>query len=106
MTFLMNLSAVDTGERFEVVYNVCSYRFKHRVFFKTIIDRNRPEIDTVMKVWPAANWFEREAWELFGINVCNHPDLTRFLLPEDWDEGFPMRKDWVGKDVIPFPERK
>ena len=106
MTFMMNLSGVDTGEHFEVVYNICSYRLKHRVFFKTILDHDKPEIDTVMNVWPAADWYERELWELFGVNIRNHPNLTRFLLPDDWDQGFPMCKDWVGKDVIPFPERK
>jgi len=105
LNFLMNLSAVDTGERFETVYNVCSYRHKHRIFFKVYLDHDKPEVDSVMKIWPAANWLEREAWELFGILIHDHPNLTRFLLPEDWDQGFPMRKDWVGRDVIPLPER-
>jgi NADH-quinone oxidoreductase subunit C len=105
MTFMMNLSAVDTTERMEIVYNVCSYRLKHRVYVKVIIDRDKPEIDSVMKVWPAADWYEREMWELFGINVRNHPNLTRFLLPDDWDQGHPMLKDWVGRDVEPLPER-
>ncbi len=106
LNFLMNLSAVDTGERFETVYNVCSYRHKHRIFFKVyLLDHDQPEVDSVMKIWPAANWYEREAWELFGILIHDHPNLTRFLLPEDWDQGFPMRKDWVGRDVIPMPER-
>ncbi len=106
MTFMMSLSGVDTGERYEIVYNICSYRLKHRVFFKTILNHEKPEVDTVLDIWPAANWYEREVWELFGITIRNHPNLTRFLLPEDWDEGFPMCKGWVGKDVIPFPERK
>jgi len=105
MTFMMNLAAVDTGERYEIIYNVCSYRLKHRLFFKTILDHEKPEIDSVMKVWRAADWYEREAWELFGINIRNHPNLTRFLLPEDWDQGFPMRKGWIGRDVEPLPER-
>lgn len=105
MTFLMNLAAVDTGERFEMIYNVCSYRLKHRLFIKIILDHEKPEIDSVMKIWPAADWYEREAWELFGINIRNHPNLTRFLLPDDWDQGFPMRKNWVGRDVEPLPER-
>ena len=105
MNFLMNLSGVDTGERFEVVYNVCSYRLKHRIYFKILLDRQNAEFDTVRSVWPAADWYEREVWELFGMNVRGHPNLTRFLLPDDWDQGHPLRKDWVGKDVIPFPER-
>lgn len=104
--FLMSLSAVDTGEGFEMVYNVCSYRHKHRILFKVRIDsRDNPEIESVHKIWPAANWYEREVWELFGINILNHPYLKRFLLPDDWDQGNPMLKDWVGKDVIPMPER-
>lgn len=106
MTFLMNVAAVDTGERFEVVYNVCSYALKHRLFFKIVLDREKPEIESVISVWPAANWYEREMWELYGINVRNHPNLTRFLLPDDWNEGFPMRKGWTGTDFIPLPERE
>jgi len=105
LTFMMNLAAVDTGERYEIIYNVCSYRLKHRIFIKTFLDHDKPEIDSVRVVWPAADWYEREAWELFGINIRNHPNLTRFLLPEDWDQGFPMRKDWVGRDVEHLPER-
>lgn len=106
MTFMMNLAAVDTGETFEIVYNVCSYRLKHRLLFKIILDHDRPEFKTVKGVWPAADWYEREIWELFGINVIGHPNLKRFLLPDDWDQGNPLRKDWVGRDVIPFPEGK
>jgi NADH-quinone oxidoreductase subunit C len=105
LTFMMNLSGVDTGERFEIVYNVCSYRLKHRIFFKTLLDYENPEVDTVLNIWPAANWYEREVWELFGVNIRNHPNLTRFLLPDDWDDGYPLRKGWVGKNVVPFPER-
>lgn len=104
--FLMNQSGVDTGERFEVVYNACSYRHKHRIFFKIILpDREKAEFESVRKIWKAADWYEREIWELFGMNVKGHPNLTRFLLPDDWDQGHPLRKDWQGKDVIPFPER-
>jgi len=106
MTFLMNMSAVDAGDHFEIVYNVCSYRLRHRLYFKIILGRSGPEFETVISIWPAANWFEREIWELFGINVKGHPNLTRFLLPEDWDDGHPMRKDWVGKNVVPLPEVK
>ena len=106
LNFLMNLSGVDTGEKFELVYNVCSYRWKHRIFFKFILpDREKAEFNTVREIWPAADWYEREVWELFGMNVKGHPNLKRFLLPDDWDQGNPMKKDWKGRDVIPFPER-
>jgi NADH-quinone oxidoreductase subunit C len=106
MTFMMNLAAVDTGTQYEAIYNICSYQLKHRLFFKVILDHENPQIDTVMPVWKAANWYEREIWELFGITVKNHPNLTRFLLTDDWDEGFPMRKGWTGTDFIVMPERK
>ncbi|MCK5124863.1 MAG: NADH-quinone oxidoreductase subunit C [candidate division Zixibacteria bacterium] len=106
MHFLMNLSGVDTKENMEVVYNVCSYRLKHRLFFKTVLPHEKAEVDTVKEIWAVADWHEREAWELFGINFNGHPNLTRFLLPDDWDQGHPLRKDWVGRDVIPFPEGK
>lgn len=106
MTFLMSIAAVDTGEKFEIVYNVCSYTFKHRLFFKMVIDHEKPEIESAMSVWSAANWYEREMWELFGVNVRNHPNLTRFLLPDDWSEGFPMRKGWTGTDFVHLPERE
>lgn len=105
MNFLMNLAAVDTTEKFEIVYNVCSYKVKHRLYFKIIIDRDNPQFDSVISIWTAADWYEREIWELFGINVNNHPNLTRFLLPDDWDDGYPMRKGWQGKNVIPLPDR-
>lgn len=104
-TFLMNLSGVDTGDKFEVVYNVCSYRYKMRLYIKVQLPYEKAEIDSVRDIWPGANWFEREIWELFGINVIGHPNLKRFLLPDDWDQGYPMRKNWQGRDVIPFPER-
>lgn len=106
LTFLMNMAAVHTGERYEMVYNICSYQKKHRIFFKIILDGENPRIDSVISVWKAANWYEREVWELYGISVNGHPNLTRFLLPDDWDEGFPMRRGWTGTDFIPMPDKK
>jgi NADH-quinone oxidoreductase subunit C len=102
--FLCNIAGVDTGERFEVVYNVASYRRKIRFDFKVVLEYEGAEIDSVIEVWAGANWFEREVWELFGINIKNHPNLTRFLLPDDWDQGHPLRKDWDAPDFIRMPE--
>jgi len=60
------------------------------------------EIDSVVPVWPAADWFEREAWELFGIRFRGHPNLVRILLEDDW-EGFPLRKDYpIGGEPVRF----
>ena len=102
--FLCNLGAVDTGERFEVVYNVASVARRIRFDFKIILEYEGAEIDSVQEIWPAANWHEREVWELYGINIKNHGNLKRFLLPDDWDQGHPMRKNWDAPDFIRMPE--
>ncbi len=102
--FLCNISGVDTGEKFEVVYDVASVRRKIRFDFKVIMDYEGAEIDSVAEIWPGADWHEREIWELFGINIKNHKNLKRFLLPDDWDQGHPMRKNWDGPDFIRMPE--
>jgi len=104
MDFLCNISAVDTGERFEIVYDVASIEKKIRFDFKLIMEYEGAEIDSVIEVWPGANWFEREIWELFGINVRNHGNLKRFLLPDDWDQGHPMLKNWDAPDFKRMPE--
>ena len=103
--FLCNISAVDTKEKFEVVYNLGSLPNRLRRDIKLSLPYENAEIDSVQEVWSGANWHEREIWELFGINIRNHDNLTRFLLPDDWDQGFPMRKDWDAPDFIRLPEK-
>jgi NADH:ubiquinone oxidoreductase subunit C len=102
--FLCNIAAVDTRDRFEVVYSVASTTKNIRLDFKATLPHDNPEIDSVQTIWAGANWHEREMWELFGINIRNHDNLTRFLLPDEWDQGFPMRKDWDAPDFIRMPE--
>jgi NADH:ubiquinone oxidoreductase subunit C len=103
---LMCLSAVDRPpDATEVVYNLTSYAHNHRLTVKVIGPRENPVFPTVSDVWPTANWFEREATELFGITFEGHPDPRPLLLDEDWDEGPPMRRGWQGRDFIPMPER-
>jgi len=104
--FLSNMGGIDTGERLEVQYNLVSIRNKHRVDLKVVLPEGDAAIDSVQEIWPAANWYEREMWELYGIDVNNHNNLTRFLLPEDWNEGHPMRKDWDAPDFERLPEFK
>jgi NADH-quinone oxidoreductase subunit C len=75
---------------FEMVYNLFSISTNERVRLKV---RTTETVESVTGVWPAANWLEREVFDLFGIRFANHPDLRRLLLPPDW-EGYPLRKDY------------
>lgn len=102
--YFCNLGGSDTGEQLEAVYQIASTVFNIRLDFKVILPRENAEIDSVQEIWPASNWYEREMWELYGINVKNHGNLTRFLLPDDWDEGHPMLKGWDAPDFIRMPE--
>lgn len=102
--FLCNMGGTDTTEHFEVVYSIASVAERHRLDFKLNLPYDSAEVDTVQNIWPAANWYEREMWELYGINVRHHGNLKRFLLPEDWNQGHPMRKDWDAPDFIRMPE--
>jgi NADH-quinone oxidoreductase subunit C len=94
--FLADLTAVDwwPGEpRFEVVYHFASFYHRSRLRLKVRLRGENPHVATVSDIWPAANWLEREVWDLFGIVFDGHPDLRRLLMPEDW-EGHPLRKDY------------
>jgi len=102
--FLCNIAAVDTGEMFEVVYSVASVKNRIRFDFKLVMPYEGAEIESIQSIWPGANWHEREVWELFGINVRNHGNLTRFMLPDDWNQGHPMRKNWDAPDFVRMPE--
>ena len=93
---LSTLTALDrypSEPRFEVVYHLQSIARNERLRLKCRLGGENPEIDSVTSVWRSANWFEREAFDLFGIKFRNHPDLRRILMPDDW-EGHPLRKDY------------
>ena len=102
--FLCNLGGVDTGENFEAVYNIASIANNLRLDFKVIMPYDGAEVESLREIWPAINWYEREMWELYGINVKNHDNLTRFLLPDEWDQGNPMLKNWDAPDFKRLPE--
>ncbi|HVP45799.1 MAG TPA: NADH-quinone oxidoreductase subunit C [Bryobacteraceae bacterium] len=92
---LSTVTAVDwypEEPRFEVVYHLHSPERNERLRLKCRLPGENPVIDSVTVVWRSANWYERETFDLFGIRFCNHPDLRRIMLPEDW-EGHPLRKD-------------
>jgi NADH-quinone oxidoreductase subunit C len=94
--FLSDVTCVDrypSEPRFEVVYHLLSIPKKERVRLKVRLNGESPTIDSVTSVWPAANYFEREVFDLFGVRFSGHPYLRRLLMPEDW-EGHPLRKDY------------
>ena len=95
---LMDLTAVDylwmrEKPRFEIVYHLYSLAKKHRVRMKAGVDERDPQIDSIVSVWPAADWYEREVWDMFGIRFEGHPNLKRILMYEKF-EGYPLRKDY------------
>jgi NADH-quinone oxidoreductase subunit C len=90
---LMCLSGVDYKDRFAVAYHLHSLSHRHAVGLKAFLPRETPSLPTVDDVWPAANFQEREAFDLYGIVFTGSKDLRRILLPEDW-EGHPLRKDY------------
>ena len=80
------------GERFDIIYCLYSTRFRHRIRVKTKAGEHQP-VPSVTRLWPSANWLEREVFDMFGVNFVGHPDRRRILMPEDW-QGFPQRKDY------------
>lgn len=92
--YLQLVTGVDWGDHFDVVYHLYSMSLGHKIAIKVAIDRSSPRIPSVCDIWPAADWHEREQFDLLGIVFEGHPDLRRILCPEDW-EGYPLRKDYV-----------
>jgi NADH-quinone oxidoreductase subunit C len=93
---LSNLSGVDYKAQgwIELVYHLYSYAHRHYVILKARTPRDAAELPTVERVWRAANWLEREIYDLLGVTFTGHSDLRRLLMPEDWI-GHPLRKDFV-----------
>lgn len=93
---LSGITAVDmlpAEPRFEVIYHLHSLERNQRLRLKCLVSGANPEIDSATGVWRSANWYEREVFDMFGITFRNHPNLTRILMPIDW-EGYPLRKDY------------
>ena len=98
--FLEDVTAVDwypSEPRFQVNYTILSHRLKARVRLtvrlETNADGSGAAVDSMVPVWPSANFYEREIFDLFGIHFGGHPNLTRIMMPEDW-QGHPLRKDY------------
>jgi NADH-quinone oxidoreductase subunit C len=93
-----------TPERFEVVVNLLSLSMRQRVRIRVQVPESDPSLDSLFDVFPGTEAMEREAYDLMGIVFTRHPDLTRILMPEDW-EGHPLRKDYgVGRVPVQFKE--
>lgn len=98
---LMDLTAVDyskypgreDGPRFEVVYHLYSLAHGHRLRVKVRVEEDDAIVPTAVPLWPIADWFEREVWDMFGVRFDGHPDLRRLLLYEEF-VGHPLRKDY------------
>ena len=91
-----DVTAVDWAtrkKRFTTVYHIYSFKLNYTIRLKSNIDDDPPTIETVSSIWPGANWYERETWDMYGIKFLNHPDLRRIYMPEGF-EYHPLRKDF------------
>jgi NADH-quinone oxidoreductase subunit C len=95
--YIVHVSSVDwpdDEERFEVVYEFYSIRKRHRIRLKTRVPESDGAVDSLTDLWKGADFMEREVYDMMGIRFRNHPDLRRILMPDDYDEGYPLRKDF------------
>jgi NADH-quinone oxidoreductase subunit C len=94
--FFEDMTAVDwypLAPRFQLSYHILSFARKDRIRLRVLLDEADPSVDSIVPVWPGANFFEREVFDLFGIRFADHPDLRRIMMPDDW-KGHPLRKDY------------
>jgi NADH-quinone oxidoreductase subunit C len=94
--FFEDMTAVDwypASPRFQLSYHLLSHASKERIRLRALVDEGDPAIDSITPVWPAANFYEREVFDLFGVRFNGHPDLRRIMMPDDW-KGHPLRKDY------------
>ena len=95
--YIVHVSSVDwpdDEERFEVVYEFYSVRRRHRIRLKTRVPEADCVVDSLADIWRGADFMEREVFDMMGIRFRNHPDLRRILMPDEYDEGYPLRKDF------------
>ncbi len=94
--FLEDVTCVDyypVEPRFQVIYHIVSHGLKSRVRLAVPVDSIDLDIDSIVPVWPSANFYEREVFDLFGIRFAGHPNLRRIMMPDQW-QGHPLRKDY------------
>ena len=91
-----DMTAVDwlpSEPRFQLSYHILSHKYKERIRLRAWVDSSDPSIVSITSIWPGANYYEREVFDLFGIRFDGHPNLRRIMMPEDW-VGYPLRKDY------------
>ncbi|HMD76314.1 MAG TPA: NADH-quinone oxidoreductase subunit C [Terracidiphilus sp.] len=94
--FFEDLTAVDwfpSSPRFQLSYHILSHAYQERIRLRVLLEGESPSLESITPVWPAANFYEREVFDLFGIRFGGHPNLRRILMPDDW-VGHPLRKDY------------
>ena len=92
--YLFCLTCIDFKTHLTMVYHLTSTTYRHTLVIKSKLNRDKPEIETVSHLWRTAEFHEREAYELFGVNFLHHPDLRLLILPDGWEGRNPMRKDY------------
>jgi NADH-quinone oxidoreductase subunit C len=94
--FFEDVTAVDwypSTPRFQLSYHIVSHSYKERIRLRVMVDGEAPAVESITSVWPSANFYEREVFDLFGIRFEEHPDLRRIMMPDEW-QGHPLRKDY------------
>jgi NADH-quinone oxidoreductase subunit C len=94
--FFEDMTAVDwfpSSPRFQLSYHILSHAYKEYIRLRVMVDGADPAVDSITPVWPSANYYEREVFDLFGIRFEGHPNLRRIMMPDDWT-GHPLRKDY------------
>ena len=94
--FFEDVTAVDwfpSSPRFQLSYHIVSQTYKERIRLRVLLDGDAPSVESITSVWPSANFYEREVFDLFGIGFEGHPNLRRIMMPDDW-QGHPLRKDY------------
>jgi NADH-quinone oxidoreductase subunit C len=94
--FFEDMTAVDwfpSSPRFQLSYHILSHAYKERIRLRALLEGESPSLESITPIWPAANFYEREVFDLFGVRFDGHPNLCRIMMPDDW-QGHPLRKDY------------
>jgi len=92
--YLFCVTCIDFKTNLTMVFHLSSTIFRHNIVIKSVLNRDKPEIESVSHIWKTAEFHEREAYEMFGVDFLNHPDLRLLILPDGWEGKNPMRKDF------------